>query len=81
MSVSVPAAAIDVASKENMPSIASNSERRGFSVHGRIMFKVMSHWSVMRHQLAMRKDGGAPALMEVKWFFHVRMHRSAMLVR
>ena len=71
MSVSVPTGDIAVVSKENMPSIALNTERRGFSLHGRIMFKFMSHWSVMRHQLAMRKDGGAPALMEVKWFFHV----------
>ena len=61
MSVLVPTGTIDVASKDNMPSIALNAETHGFSVHGRIMFKVVSRWSVMRHQLATHKDGGAPA--------------------
>ena len=78
--VSVPTGAMVVASKEYIPSVASNAERRGLRVHGRIMFKLMSHCSVILHHFAMRKKGGAPALIAVKWFFHVQ-HFLAILVR
>ena len=39
------------------------------------MFKVMSHCYVILHQFYIRKEGGAPALTSVKWFFHVQQHR------
>ena len=70
-----------VASKEYIPSIDFNADIRGLRVHGRIVFKVMSHCSVNLHQFAVRKEGGAPALTAVKWFFHVQQYRSAMVVR
>ena len=43
-------------------------ERRqvGLIVQGRIMLSVMLHCSVMRHQLAMRNNGGVPALVAEK---------------
>ena len=64
-----------VASKEHITPIASNADRRGLRVHGRIMFKVMSHCSVILHQFSIQTEWGAPALTAVKWFFHVQQHR------
>ena len=69
-----------MASNEYMPSITSNADTQGFRVHRRNIFKVMSHCSVIMHPFAIQKDGDAPALMDVKWFFHVQINRSAMLV-
>ncbi len=48
------------------PSIASWADSRGFSRQGRIIFSIMSLWVVRRHQLAMGKDGGMPAMPAVK---------------
>ena len=81
MSISVPIGAIGVASKEYVPSIASNADRSGLVVHGRIMLSVMSHCSSILHQFAIGKEGGVLARVEVKWFFHVRMAFSARFVR
>ena len=66
MSISVPTGAIGVASKEYMPSIASNADRSGFVVHGRNMFNVMSHCSVILHQFDILKEVGVPARVAAK---------------
>ena len=66
INISVPTGAIGVASKEYIPSIASNADKLGFSVQGRNMFKVMSHCSVILHQLAILNEGGVPALVAEK---------------
>ena len=58
-----------------IPSIALNAERQGLRVHGSIIFKVMSHCSLILHQFAMQKEGGAPTLTDVKWFLHVQQLR------
>ena len=34
----------------------------------------MSHCSIILHQFDMQKEGGAPALTNVKWFFHVQQN-------
>ena len=62
----MPIGAIGVASNEYMPSIALNAESNGLVVQGRIMFRVMSHCSVILHQLDILKVDGAPALVAVK---------------
>ena len=66
---------IGVVSKEYIPSIDLNADRQGLRVHVSIMFKGMSHSSVILHQFSMRKEGGTPALTAMKWFFHMRQHR------
>ena len=79
--ISVPIGAIGVASKEYIPSIASNAERLGFNVHGHIMLRVMSACSNILHQFAILNEGGVPALIAVKWFLNILHARLAMFVR
>ena len=64
--VSVPTGAMGLASKEYIPSIDSNTEGRGLRVHGSIIFKVMSHCPFIFHKFSMQKEGGDPALTDVK---------------
>lgn len=66
INIGVPIGAIGVASKEYVPSMASNAERRGLVVQGRIMLRVMSHCSVILHQFAILKEEGVPARVAVK---------------
>ena len=77
----MPTGAIGVALKEYMPFIASKAERFGLVVHGRIMFRVISHCSNILHQFDIRKFAGVAALIASNWFFQIRMQRSAVLVR
>ena len=58
--------AIGVASKENMPSMASCADSLGFCVHGRIMLRVMSVCSRSLHQLESRYVEGVPARIATK---------------
>ena len=70
-----------VASKDYKPSIASNAKSAGFWQHGRIMLSVMLHCLVSQHQFAMGNEVGSAAMPTVKWFFHVRISRSAWFVQ
>jgi len=66
MSMSVPTDAMGVALNKYVPSMALNADNLGLIVQGCIMLSVMLHCSVMRHQLAMRNNGGVPALVAEK---------------
>ncbi len=70
-----------VASKEYKPSIVSNADSAGFWRQGCIMLSVRSHCSVSRHQIVMGKEVGSPAMLLVRWFFHVCISRSAGFVQ
>ena len=54
---------------------------QGLIVHGRIIFKVMSHCSVILNQFAMQKEGVEPVLTDVKFFFHMQQNGLEMLLR
>jgi hypothetical protein len=55
-----------IALKEKEPSRALWAERRGFCRQGRSMLRVASHCLVRRHQFAMGKDFGRPAMPKRK---------------
>ena len=64
--VSVPSGAVGVVSKEDIAYIVYSAEIWGLRVHGRIIFKVMSHCSIILHKFSMQKEGGDPDLKDVK---------------
>ena len=81
MRFSVPTGSMGVASKEYITSVASKAERFGLVLHGRIMLRVMSHFSNIFHQFDILNVSVVPDFINKKWCFGVQMQRSAMLVR
>ena len=81
MRVSVPTGSMGVASNETIPSIYSKADRLWLVVHGRIMFKVISHCSNILQQFEILNEFCVPAFISKKRFFQVQMQRSAMLVQ
>ena len=66
MRVSVPNGAIRVASKDYINSMDSKSDRFRLVVHGRIMFRVMSHCSNIFHQFEILNVSGMPDFIAKK---------------
>ena len=60
MIVSVPTGTVGVVSSEYIPPMATKSDRFRSVVHGRIIFKLMSHCSIILTQFEILNESGVP---------------------
>ena len=75
----VPNGAMGVRLKSCGPLSMASADMRGFNLDGLSKFSVMFVWSMRRSHSCKGKRGSRPHKIDMKWFFHVRIARSAAL--
>ena len=65
----------------NLPQSCSHADIDGFVGEARIRFNVIASFPINSSHSERRHSGSIPVNVAIKWFFHVRISRSALLVR